>query len=605
MRRGARRWLGLDGEGIGRGPHRYVLLCASDADGAHETLEDERGLSTPRCLDWLLRFATRDVVLAGFYLSYDWTMMLSDLPAKLLYRLWRPELRALPKGEGGGFSPVRWRDYRLHWLAGMMRVGRGQRSVTIWDLGKYYQEPFVAAVQRWRVLDDDQLAMVRAMKARRATFATADRDDVRRYCALECQALAELAARLERAHVAVGLRPRGWYGPGATAAVLLRRERIHERRGEIPPAVADAADRAFAGGRFEQSALGRHRVRGHDIVSAYPYAALLLPCLEHGRWERVTREREAVSRSVRHAVVRWRLSDVGTVPWGPLPVRLDKGRIIYPRSGATGWTWRTEYQAARKHWSGVHFGGEAWVLRGECDCRPFAPLLDLFRQRAEVGKQSGPGIVLKLAANSVPGKLMQSVGAAQYASRVWAGMVTSQTRAQLLSAIATHDDWADVVAVATDGVYTRDLDWTPAAPPLAPDMLGAWETSAPQDIVFLRPGIYCGPDVVRARGVGRALLAGRTDLCLTRSHVELGVRAAFGAARQSVYMVRGRAKRSPNYGQWRDVAVRVSLDPAPKRAPDWGLVALGGVDSAPYSGKPRANASPLLELLRDSKLLRD
>lgn len=602
-RRGARRWIGVDGEGIGRNPHRYVMVCASDGRGNHDMIEDPRGLGTARVLDFFLSFATRDVRIAGYYLSYDWTMILKDLPNNLIYRLYRPELRALPQGEGGGFSPVRWRGYRLHWLSGMMRIAKGSKSITVWDIGKYYQAPFVKACEAWNVMTPEELERVRVMKTRRASFSDADREEVRRYCALECAALARLAAALEKAHDEAGLRPRGWYGPGATASVVLGNERIDERKGQIPVAVEHAASCAFFGGRFEQSALGRFNVQGWDIVSAYPFAAYNLPCLEHGRWKRVTSEKDL--DGARHAVARWHLTDTGPVAWGPLPVRLPKGIIVYPRSGARGWAWLDEYRVARKYWKGVEWGGEAWVLQTTCSCRPFEILLELFRERVRGG--GGRKIVLKYVLNSCYGKLAQLVGGGgRFASRVWAGMITSHTRAMLLRAIASHKDWSDVIAVATDGIYTR-ADWTPPPPPLAPDALGSWEASPRRNITFIRPGIYVADDstVVRARGVGRAALAGRAGLDLTGAHVELGARAVFGGARQGVHVAAGRAKRAESYGQWRDVPIKVSLSPGPKRADDWSLVRLDGVESLPYTRHTRAQTSAKLELLRDSGVLRD
>lgn len=599
-RRSARRWIGVDGEGIGRDPHRYVMLCAADAQDRFEAIEDVNGLSTVRCLDWLLRFATRDVRLCGYYLSYDWTKILKDFRLDAVYRLFRPELRALPRGEGGGFSPVRWREYRLHWLAGMMRISRGSKSVTVWDLGKYYQTPFVDACEKWAVLPPDELATMRAMKARRSTFAASDGDAVRAYCAKECGALARLATELEKAHDEADLTPRGWYGPGATASVLLKRAGIAEKRGTIPPEVEAVALRAFFGGRFEQRTLGVFTVKGWDIASAYPFAAYNLPCLEHGRWERVTTEREALRTT--HAAIRWTLTDTGDVPWGPLPVRLTTKAIVFPRSGASGWVWRDEYVAARKGWRGVRWGGEAWVLRTTCKCRPFDFILDVYRARCALGK-STRGIPLKLGANSCAGKLMQAVGGGgPFSCRVWAGMITSATRATLARAVSSHRDPKDVIALATDGFYTRDESWTPPPMPLAPDTLGAWEEGKTEDVAFLRPGIYTGPKTVRARGVGRALLAGRAhELDLTGAYVALGARSVFGSARQAVRKVGERYIKDPSYGEWRDIEAKVALTPHPKRAPDWSLRALEGVESAPYVHKAGAHASALAELLRFSE----
>src|SRR5204863_6087341 len=130
-------------------------------------------------------------------------------------------------------------------------------------------------------------------------------------------------------------------------------------------------------------------------------------------------------RGVAHALVHGRIRGT-TGAWAPLPVRLPRGHIVFPRSGASGWWWRDEWLAARKGWKGLEFD-RAFVLRRECDCRPFAFVPDLFAHRLAVGKETGEGKVLKLALNSLYGKLAQNIGSAQYASRVWAGMITSGT----------------------------------------------------------------------------------------------------------------------------------------------------------------------------------
>ena len=135
-----RYWIGVDGEGLGRAPHRYVLLARSDADGHTDSIERRSGLRTIECLDWFLR-APSDARLAGYFLGYDWTMILRDLPDAAIYSLLRPETRARPADEGGGFSPIRWRRYRLHYMQRMLRINDGDRSVTVWDLGQFFQAP--------------------------------------------------------------------------------------------------------------------------------------------------------------------------------------------------------------------------------------------------------------------------------------------------------------------------------------------------------------------------------------------------------------------------------------------------------------------------------
>lgn len=610
-----KKWIGLDGEGLGRNPHRYVMLARSDIRGNSAIVQAKRGLTTQECLDFILAIP-KETRVCGYYLGYDWTMILRDLPDVSIYRLLRPELRVLPAEEGGGFSYIRWGDYRLHYLAGMFRVSRKGRATTVWDIGKFFQAPFVDAIEAWEV--PAPLADIKKMKDQRAIFSEDDRDRIKAYCLSECRALAELATNLESAHIDVGITPKTWHGPGSTAGALMKSLEIQDKRGAPPKELEYAADCAFFGGRFEQSNIGLFKdVYGYDIISAYPYQAFKLPCLQHGRWRRTKRAQDIVKACA--ACVRYRIRDIGHKEvWGPLPCRLRNGAIVFPRGGASGWVWRDEYLIASQHWDGVEFGGEAWVLSNDCDCQPFAELMRLFRERILLGK-SGKGRITKLALNSVYGKLAQTVGNPPYASRIWAGIITSGTRAQLMSLLIAHTDRRNVLALATDGLYSRERIILPS-PPLTPDTLGAWESDDPKDMVFVRPGIYWAEngETVRARGLGRKLLdpnrgdeKQRQRILEQRANVIdaiecddkrviVGESELFGGARACVYKLpSGKYKRSKHYGQWHSIPARVSLDPGPKRAPNWALHLLPGVESMPYSKAPLSDDAKTLKMIDD------
>jgi hypothetical protein len=525
-------------------------------------------------------------------------MILRELPARDVYRLFRPEIRALPGNEGGGFSRVHWQGWKLHYLARSMRIERDGRGVTVWDLGSYYQCAFVKALADWKIRTPEQIAAIDSMKAQRDSFTVAQWAQVRAYCLDECRALAELATTLETTHRDCQILPRTWYGPGSTASVVLRQGGIHEKLGVIPDRVADAARRAFTGGRFEHNAIGLvEGCRGYDIASAYPYSTHDLPCLEHGRWRWSDRYEGG------RACVRFAVRDVGPVAWAPLPCRLKNGNIVYPRGGFTGWTWDREYSEAIRGWSGIECLG-AWHLETTCDCRPFAWIADLYAERQRIGKDTR-GKVLKLAINSVYGKLAQSIGRPRYASRVWSGMITSGTRAQLLAKMLDAPLLADVVAVATDGLYSR-VDLPGCLPVGAAASLGAWESKAPRDLILVRPGIYfdaAGDAFVRARGVGRRELAAAREKVIAAiaaggERVDLGGRTTFGGAKATVYRTpTGQVRKSASYGTWHKIPSRLSLHPAPKRAADWSLLMLSDVESQPY-GERQSDAGRTLALVR-------
>lgn len=576
-------WIGLDGEGFGRDPHCYTLLAWSNADGSRSAhIQDSRGLSTWRCLEFLLAIP-KEARIAGFYLHYDWTKMLTDLSNRALYELFRPELRARPKDEGAGFSPVKWRHYELDYLARRMRVKRGKKTRDVWDLGSFYQCPFVEALDRWNVGTPAERKLVRSMKQKRSKFSRAEAAKVREYNSLECRLLAELAEKLDTAHQNVGLPLKVWHGPGSSAGVALKRWGIKKKRGDTPPAVAHAALCAYFGGRFErreQKIVPLPRGKAYDIISAYPAGTIDLPCLEHAQWHWT--EKESVALRAEQACVRYSLERTkNRRVWGPLPCRLANGNIVFPRSGSRGWTWLEEYRAA-KAWSQVRFLG-AWVLRRKCNCQPFAGMQELFDRRAKVGRKTGEGLTLKLCVNSVPGKLSQNSGNAPFRQRVWAGMITSDTRARILRVLAKHD--ARVLAVATDGILAdRDLGLETG------EGLGDWEVSDFEDLVLVRPGIYWTKESTKARGLPRRSVKREQKKILAAiesgaAECKLRPIQQFGGAKAAVYRTRdGHYRRAHRYGEWFKRPAKIGLSPSPKRAPDWELWELPGVESMPYGG---------------------
>lgn len=590
--------IGIDGEGCGRKPHRYTLLAWSDAAGKRAAhIENSRGLSTLECLEFVTAIP-RAARVYGYYLGYDWTMVLRDVSDRDIYRLLRPELRFC-SNEGGTFSDVAWKHFRLHYLAGMMRVHntRTRRKVTVWDVGKFFQCAFVEALRKWNIRAPiDRIAN---MKTKRSRFSAKQRAEILQYCLSECRALASLVSELNSAHETAGFRLRKWYGPGSTASIALGQMGIKDKRGEHPPEVLDAASRAFFGGRFEHRAIGVFEgpIHGYDLISAYPAATESLPCLTHARWRRITREHAL--DVARQALVRFRLAPIERdMYWGPLPIRLPRGQIVFPLSGASGWTYLSEFLAAREAWPNVEFC-EAWVLLSSCKCMPFKRVREWFEERKRIGK-SGRGIVIKLALNSLYGKLAQSIGRPPFASRLWAGMITSETRARLLRAIA--QDPEGVLCTATDGIYSlRPLDLDVG------ENLGQWEAKRAERIVLVRPGIYWTDETVRARGIGRSALPSEQREAILEAldrgedKVLLPPVTRFGGAKAGVYCTpEGKIKRSERFGQWYEQPCRISFDPAPKRGPEFALWKLPNVESVPFN--PRAMSFEALQLERAETL---
>jgi hypothetical protein len=363
--------------------------------------------------------------------------------------------------------------------------------------------------------------------------------------------------------------------------------------------MSEAVASAFFGGRFEHSVIGaiEGELEGWDISSAYPYHTTFLPCLKHGFWKH-TKKREMLDGSS-FALVRYGL-ELNTknhnFSWGPFPFRESDGTISFPIKSGGGWVWLAEYLQGERLFSHVHFK-EAWVYSCDCECRPFGRIPHYYTERIKIGKE-GPGIVIKLGVNSCYGKLAQSVGNALFNSWIWAGIITSGCRGQILEMLGLHKDPANMLMVATDGIYTREK----LNPPKPLDTgtwairtkdgivnkpLGGWEKkNADNGMFFARPGIYfplnpTEKDIkdIKGRGVGKGVVLENWRKIVDvweRMGVHGIARVAnvsrFCGIKTSIsYSSKGfkRANATdgvmPSYGNWITRRVEMSFEPKPKR----------------------------------------
>lgn len=530
----------IDGEGYTdkkTGRHLYTYVAACSAEATISELHRPLGVDATSFCEWILSLP-RGALIVGFSLGYDLTKALESLPDRTLYRLTHPDM--VSRQGKGGPKPVRAGEFLLNRISTRFSVKHSEtgRSATVWDLFKFFGCSFVAALREWGIGTKAEVIAVETMKLNRANFgAIGPREQA--YCRSECVLLARLAAALIEAHKQADLPLPSFYGPGSTASVMLKK--LGAEAHNVPlsrVALSLAVRSAFFGGRFECSRVGpvRQRVYAWDIASAYPYAMARLPCLRpcHVRWRYLVAG-PALDRALGKcatACVRYRLrADSCCVAWGPLPVRLPTGDIIYPVAGPGGWAWLPELQAARELHPGVETLG-AWVAtpRAICRCKPpyQAATSAYYCARLQWGKD-GRGRVIKLGLNSCYGKSAQRVGSAKYRCLVRAGLITAMTRAMLLRALASAKDPWNVLEIATDSISSLeplqmpapvDLGTGRAARKLGKAPLGAWEAKVyPHGVFLIRPGMRFklgrATDLksVAARGVGiRTLHANRKRL---------------------------------------------------------------------------------------------
>lgn len=564
--------------------HAYTYLAAVNEEGKveSETRYAPEGLSHRECLDMLLGIPARAVCFA-FMFSYDVTMITKELPREQLFYLMRPEtrrrfqcsparggcgktwanqrVRTCPKCKVPGTRRqwtqfVRLADRGYDFFAGSFTVAEGRveskpksyckacdkqkcgclnagtyqkrtrswkRRTKVWDVFKYFQSSFVAALKAWKIGTDEQVARIDGMKQKRGAFGKEDPAQVMAYCREECHLLAiMMRAVLTACKDADVEQNRGFYGAGSIASAMLKRHGVTEFRStqKWSEGLTRAIMSAYFGGRFENSVIGivRAPIYGDDINSAYPYALTFLPCMAHGEWSAYWKRPTLDDlRGVDLALCHFRVRGMSKGErkeraWMPLPHRDEKGSISYP-SGFEGWAWREEFLAAKAGWPDCVDLLGAYVYETGCGHRPFAFMPEAYRKRTEWGKE-GKGIVLKLGVNAGYGKTAQNVGDdPKYKDWVWAGNCTSRTRAQLLRAIsAARDPWS-VLALATDSVHsTERLALEAPEDTGTSDLkkpLGGWDGKvAEEGSFFAKPGLYWRlnvekPEDLRARGLGR------------------------------------------------------------------------------------------------------
>lgn len=464
-----RRFVSLDGEATTK-DGKYGLLATSD--GFY--LQNRNGLTTEECLDFLLQLPKHSErnggkpIYVGFAIDYDVNMILGDLPLK-------GEESSIEELRAKGFT--RWRGYTItYYHRKIFRVSRGKRTLTWYDTWGYFQSSFENALKGW---DIPTPAIITEGKAARGGFHKWPMEKIREYNAAELAGHVELMNRLRDAIRPLNLRVQSWHGPAALAGYWLRANSVKEYQGEeLSPNMLDVASRAYFGGRIDVRGFGFVDPCYHyDIVSAYPAATRYLPNLSNLTWKRHARIPEGSRLYV--ARIRWEIDR--NAFWSPFPWRDRDGTILYPTEGE-GWYWMPELEVARQRFGDCYQVLECYAAEGELTF-PLRNLIEeTFRYRAELKAEGNPSHVpVKLILNSIYGKFAQQVGRATYRNMIWAGLITSYTRAELMRVLPD-----DAVVVMTDSIWTP----TPLPDEVVTGGLGGWELQPENRLVVAEAGLY-------------------------------------------------------------------------------------------------------------------
>lgn len=570
-RTGRKAFCGVDGEGgnFDTG-HEYMLLRAGEY-----VLETGNPLTWQECLGFLASLP-KDRIYVAYFFDYDVTMMLRGLRSERLRRLLDMNCRRIPDKPCSSF-PINVPGYQIDYIPGKeFRVRRwipGQKKREKWtiinDTGSFFQASFVTTLRKWFSPDDEPdlqavIDQIAKGKQQRNEFGAVTQEE-REYNYVEIRMLEMLMNRFRDLCDSLNIRPTKWQGPGNLVSAVFRQNKLPPNKDitlfDTMPEFMLAANAAYYGGRFEAAQIGHipGPVYQYDINSAYANTYKDLPCLVHGTWKPIQR---LPSDGIYLAEVEFNHS--ADIAWCTLPIRIKSGSLVFPRKGR-GIYWSPELQVARKHGVKLKFI-RGWRYINQCDCSHFDFVYDLYRKRAELGKDAR-GMVLKITLASMYGKLAQSVGCAPYANPVWAGLITSMVRAQLADAALAMNMGIDVLMLATDGLFTTcridSLD--------VGDALGQWSLTIHKEMFAVQSGVYFLSDApMKTRGVPKSRVEAFEDTFRDdwSQYVDAGGAMPHVSIPLNVFigLRLALARNKPDTaGQWMNVTKDISFDWRTKR----------------------------------------
>lgn len=467
-----REIIAFDGEGAQVDEEQlYIMLVASN--GQH--IIDVDGLSTEDCLTFLWNNSQKRLAV-GYGFSYDINMMLRDVDPKKLFDLY----------QGREIFAYGFHVQYVHSRTLKIRKEGYEYGITIWDTLPFFQTSFINALDSYGI-DYDKEAVAKG-KSQRGTFTREEAETfIFSYCLEECKALKSLINTLCQYLQTANLVISRFDGTGAIAAKLLETNHVKKHLTECEEHIQIAAQHAYSGGRMECFKYGHteETIYHYDINSAYPNAATLIPSLTNGNWVPNTKQRIT---DFSLFLVEW---DLPESPIYPFSYRNPDMSIIYPQQGLN-WVWGAELKAffdcADKPKVKIL---ESYRFEPAEDIKPFEFLEEVYKRRQE-WKKAGIGAekVLKLAINSVYGKLAQQVGynvatgkKPPFYQLEYAGFITAYTRSMLYRAMMQSP--SSIICCATDGIYSLE----PLNLPLSSN-LGEWSFQKHNSMTIVQSGVY-------------------------------------------------------------------------------------------------------------------
>jgi len=490
----------IDGEGSNRGDpelrihkglrrsiqqQNYSLLTAVYEDEHADRIIGANNceqLSTIECLEFILGLPA-DHTLISFGFTYDVEMILRDLGASRDPNSAMHRLITKKKVYWGNYA-ILYIPHKLFYIRRMNRKrnrnlkserGKGD-SRRIFDIAGFFGNVgFKTVTEKWQVATPEEQQFLERMKLARPEFGPITQETLD-YNLLEGKLGIRVFKKIRSEWIGLGLKVTSPHGAGSLASAMYAKNQLDsfmELQQVVP---SNPFLRGYIGGRFDYSRQEEFPIAYEaDINSAYPHIMRGLYCLTHCRIEWTN---QYIPDQHSLWLCRWTPTNQR---WALFPYRSGK-KIRYHKNGI-GWYYGAEVAAA------LRLDPSLEILEGyrfipECDHKPFGWIEEYYYRRQELkSTQPFTAEVLKIGMNSGYGKLAQTKGhVPKYQNLIWAGMITSGTRAMLLDAIYQSPE--NVIAVSTDSVTSTiplNLDYDEIR-------LGAWKQKRLENYLLLGNG---------------------------------------------------------------------------------------------------------------------
>lgn len=494
-----------------------------------QTLTDENGLDSDRCIEWLynlvhLRKRAGGLVFVCYGFARSNEFIFSTLPVGIRDKLFQShrvreqvdhlELerddidetyyyanqdsqeyeqadfeRHVVNHSLNELREVKYNGYDIELINGkLLTIRKGGKAVSIYDIQDFFKgDSFGDVVNNW--LGGGYLDLLGVHTFSRFPAWQSASVLVRKIGAqlFRCSIVAQIADRLNNDLTAYGFNLSRYHGAGALASNILSRSHAkkqfynYRKRRQHAPELYKALHQAYYAGRAEQFKIGTVRdVKVYDINSAYANACTFLPTLL--RRPRFARSWQDSPFSLWFC--EYDFSSINPY-FGLLPDRAVGNSTTYKLKGS-GYFWQPEIVRILQRYPqcidikhGYVYDYEKAAFTDEIE--------DVYRLRTHLQSQGHPlQKVLGIGLSAIYGKFKQDKS--HYYNLAYAGFITSYTRMQLLDATDGLED--SLTCFQTDAIHsTRYLEI-----PLSNE-IGEYKLEEYSKITYLDQGIYQAYDL--------------------------------------------------------------------------------------------------------------